>query len=76
MSSMSCIVLTCFAGYSIFHHIKLSRVNNLSTPKWRAHRDGHIICYIRSTGDQKVFDGSDLKDSRRPYNHHHHKIRD
>jgi len=67
MSSMSCVVLTCFVGYSIFHHIKVSQVKNLSTLLWRAHQDnqdGHIICYVWSTGE-KVLNGYDSKGSRR-----------
>jgi hypothetical protein len=68
MSSMSCVVLTCFAGYVVFHHIKVSQVKNLSTPLRRARRDdqdGHITCHIWSTGEE-VLDGYDLEDSRRP----------
>jgi hypothetical protein len=63
---MSCVVLTCFAGYLIFCHIKVSQVNNLSTPLWRAcqdDQDGHIICHIWSTGEE-VPDGYDLEDFR------------
>jgi hypothetical protein len=39
MSSMSCVVLTCLAGYSIFYHIKVSQVKNLSIPLRRALQD-------------------------------------
>jgi hypothetical protein len=46
MSSMNCVVLTCFAGYVVFHYIKVSQVKNLSTPLRRAYQDGHIICHI------------------------------
>jgi len=52
MSYMSCVVLACLIGYSIFQHIKVSQVKNLSTPLWRARQDdqdGHIICHIWST---------------------------
>jgi hypothetical protein len=59
MSSISCVVLTCFAGYLIFCHIKVSQVKNLSTPLQRACRDdqgGHIICHIWST-EEEVLDG-------------------
>jgi hypothetical protein len=65
---MSCVVLTCFAGYEVFHYIKVSQVKNLSTPLQRARqddRDGHIICHIWST-EEKVLDGYNSKDSRRP----------
>jgi hypothetical protein len=68
MSSTSYVVLTCFAGYAVFYYIKVSQVKNLSTPLRRARRDdrdGHIICHIWSTGE-KVLDGYDLEDSRRP----------
>jgi hypothetical protein len=68
MSSMSYAVLTCFAGYLIFCHIKVSQVENLSTPLLGACRDdqdGHIICHIWSTKEE-VLDGYDLEDSRRP----------
>jgi hypothetical protein len=68
MSSTSYVVLTCFVGYLIFCHIKVSQVKNLSTPLWRACRDnqdGYIICHIWSTGEE-VLDGYDLEDSRRP----------
>jgi hypothetical protein len=65
MSSTSCVVLTCLAGYAVFHYIKVSQVKNLSTPLRRAHRDGHIICHIWST-EEEVLDGYDLEDSRRP----------
>ena len=67
-SSMSCVVFTCLAGYSIFHQTKVSQVKNLSTPLWRAHQDDqdrHIICHIWSTGE-KVLDEYDLEDFRRP----------
>jgi hypothetical protein len=72
MSSTSCVVLTCFAGYLIFHYIKVSQVNNLSTQLRRAYRDnrnGHIIRYIWSS-EEKVPDGYDSEDSRRLRNHH------
>jgi hypothetical protein len=67
-SSMSCVVLTCFVGYAVFHYIKVSQVKNLSTSLRRARRDdrdGHIICYIWSTGE-KGLDGYDSEDTRRP----------
>jgi hypothetical protein len=78
MSSTSYVVLTCFLGYVVFHYIKLSRVKNLSTPLQRAcrdNRDRHIICHIWSTREE-VLDAYDSEDSRRPYNHHHHKTKD
>jgi hypothetical protein len=68
MSSTSCVVLTCLAGYSLFHHIKVPQVKNLSKPLQRAcqdDRDGHIICYIWSTRE-KVLDGYESEDSKRP----------
>jgi hypothetical protein len=68
MSFTSCVVLTCFAGYVVFHYIKVSQVKNLSTPLQRAcrdDRDRHIIFYIWSTGEE-VLDKYDLEDSRRP----------
>jgi hypothetical protein len=68
MSSTSCVVLTCFAGYAVFYYVKVSQVKNLSTPLRRACRDDqdrHIICHIWSTGEE-VLDGYDLEDSRRP----------
>jgi hypothetical protein len=43
-------------------------MKNLSTPLWRAlkdDRDGHIICHIGNTGE-KVLNGYDLEDSKRP----------
>jgi hypothetical protein len=64
MSSTSCV----FAGYAVFHYIKVSQVKNLSTPLRRAcqdDRDGHIICHIWSTGEE-VLDKYDSEDSRRP----------
>jgi hypothetical protein len=39
MSSTSCVVLTCFAGYAVFYYVKVSQVKNLSTPLRRACRD-------------------------------------
>jgi hypothetical protein len=68
MSSMIYVVLTCLAGYAVFHYIKVSQVKNLSTPLRRARRDdrdGHIICHIWSAGEE-VLDGYNLEDSRRP----------
>jgi hypothetical protein len=65
MSSTSYVVLTCFAGYVVFHYIKLSRVKNLSTPLERACRDdqdGHTICHIWRTREE-VLDGYDSEDS-------------
>jgi hypothetical protein len=68
MSSTSCVVLTYFAGYVVFHHINVSQVKNWNTPLRRAcqdDRDRRIICHIWST-KEKVLDGYDLEDSRRP----------
>jgi hypothetical protein len=39
MSYTSFGALTCFAGHSIFHQIKVSQMMNWSAPLRRAHRD-------------------------------------
>jgi hypothetical protein len=51
MNSTSFGVLTCLAGYLIFHRIKLSQMMNWIAPLRRARRDnqnGYITCYIWS----------------------------
>jgi hypothetical protein len=73
---MSCVVFTCFTGYLIFHHIKVSQVMKQRTPLRRAHQDnrnGYIIRYIWSFGE-KVLDGYDSEDSRRLQNHHQARV--
>jgi hypothetical protein len=54
---MSVGVLTCFAGYSIFHHIKVSQVMKQSAPLRRARRDDrnrHSTCYIWSSEEKDI----------------------
>jgi hypothetical protein len=57
MSSTSVGVLTCFAGYSIFYHIKVSQVMKQSALLQRAPQDdrnGHSTCYIWSFGEKYI----------------------
>jgi hypothetical protein len=70
MSSTSFGALTCFAGYLIFHWIKVSQITNWSAPLWRARRDdqnGYIIYYIWSPESRDINSASKLswEESRR-----------
>jgi hypothetical protein len=57
MSFTSCVVLTCFAGYLIFCHIKVSQVKNLSTPL------GELIETIKMDISFAIFGAPEKKSS-------------